>query len=45
MTFIILKAFYDENTSCDRLEGLPPKFEDWHGKKTLYQVLKLTIKM
>ena len=29
----IQKAFLDGDNSFERLEGLPPKFEDWHAKK------------
>jgi len=28
----------DGTTAYERLEGLMPKFEDWHLKKTLYEV-------
>ena len=32
------KAFLAGATVMKRLQGLSPKFEDWHLKKTLYQV-------
>jgi len=34
----IQKAFLDGRNAHERLEGLMPKFEDWHLKKTLYEV-------
>lgn len=31
-------AMSDGNTKFEQLNGLTPKFEDWHLKKTLYEV-------
>jgi len=39
----IQKAFLDGDNSFERLEGLSPKFEDWHLKKTLYEVFNFII--
>ena len=32
------RAFLDGETKFEKLKGLSPKFEDWHAKKTLYEV-------
>jgi len=34
----VQRAYLDGENCYERLQGLQPKFEDWHLKKTLYQV-------
>jgi len=37
------KAFLGGENQLKRLQGLQPKFEDWHLKKTLYEVSFINI--
>ena len=34
----VQKGFLDGENKYEKLQGLSPKFEDWHAKKTLYEV-------
>lgn len=34
----VQKGFLDGENQYDQLKGLSPKFEDWHLKRTLYEV-------
>ena len=38
----IKKSFLSGDTDYERFEGIKSKFEDWHLKKTMYEVSLLT---